>query len=374
MGDPGQRSWAAPVRALAAVDSLAGRIEDLVRGHFWPLMAAVAGVLVVDQTVFNGPQLRDWDWLLVSSVLTLVFGLRLGLELIGHVRPTLRRIAAPGALEGDPDELADLVDSRAAVAARTWGLAIAALIFAAYTWVYLGRGTFFSRFELVLLAAAGGYLGGRVIGQMMAVSSMGRIIECDDRWAIRPQVSSLDGAAGLAPVGAFYLRQASVLFIPAAFLAIWWVMIPLLTSFGLYPSWLNWRTPYLVLLPVALILEVIGFVGPMMSFHRQMKDFRDSHLVAVDADVSKRLAEIEPLLGSTHDPDERRALKDEIAVLKERYASATQCPTWPIDRRVRRRFSINNAVLLVPLVGKLLGLSGFWGDLAAAIGKIFGEG
>ncbi|MGB8020219.1 MAG: hypothetical protein WCF04_03225, partial [Candidatus Nanopelagicales bacterium] len=312
--------------------------------------------------------------LLVSAVLMLVIGMRLGLELVDHVKPTLRRTSVPGSLEGDPDQLADLINERADRHARTWGVIIAAVILAAYTWVYVARGTFEREFVLVLLAAGGGYLAGRVIGRMLAVSSMGRIIECDDRWAIHPQVASLDGAAGLAPVGVLYLRQASVLFIPAAFLATWWAVMPLLVSLGHYERWNDWRTPYLALLPVALALEVIGFLGPMLSFHRQMKQFRDSHLVAVDAEVSKRLAEIEPRLGSTHDPDERRALKDEIAVLKERYATATQLPTWPIDRRVRRRFSVNNAVLLVPLVGKLLGLSGFWADLAGVIGKIFGEG
>lgn len=348
-------------------------LDGWIRRYFWQIASAVMALLMSVEVWLYGPNALQWDLLLVTSVIVLILGLWLGLDLVSRVSPTLRLLAARGSLQGDPDELGAVIAGRADRLAGRWGLLVAGLICVSYAWVYWVRGVLWSWFPLILLAGVGGYLAGRVIGRMIAVGGLGRVIARDPKWAVQPQVASLDGAAGLAPIGALYLRQASVLFIPAVFLAAWWALIPVLGSLRGYSGWGYWRQPYLALLAVALVLQLIAFVGPMLSFHRQMREYRDVHLVEVDVEVSKRVAEIEPQLAATHDSDERAALRDEMGVLKERYLSAASCPTWPVDHRVRRKFSLHNAILLVPLVGRALGLSGVWADLANVLGQIFGD-
>jgi hypothetical protein len=220
---------------------------------------------------------------------------------------------------------------------------------------------------LVLAASVGGYLGGRVIGRMVAVGQLGIAIDRDARWTLLPQVANLDGAAGLAPVGRLYFRLASVLFLPAVFLMVWWLIIPLI---GRYEDWRPWYVGFFL---VAVGLEVIAFVWPMWSFHTQMEAFRDGKLIDVDAEVSHRQAQIERLLSTTGNPSDRADLRQEMGFLRERYDSVARCPTWPVDRQVRRRFSIRNMVLLVPLLVKIADLDGLWSDVAGALGEIFSD-
>ncbi|MGB8022283.1 MAG: hypothetical protein WCF04_13720, partial [Candidatus Nanopelagicales bacterium] len=70
-----------PARGLGALDALAVAVERLIQHRFWLVAAGVAGVLIIVELVVKGPHARDWDWLLVSAVLMLVIGMRLGLEL-----------------------------------------------------------------------------------------------------------------------------------------------------------------------------------------------------------------------------------------------------------------------------------------------------
>lgn len=343
------------------------RFDLFIRTYFWQIAALVLIVLSAYEAFLYGISPAGWDPLVMSAVVALIAGMWLGLRLVERVLPTLQRLEARGSLEGDAAELAALVSDRADRYAGSAGVVVGALLFVSYFAVYLGDGRLPQDMPLVLAASLGGYLGGRVIGRMVAVGQLGSIIRGDTRWSLRPQLASLDGAAGLAPVGHLFFRQASVLFIPAVFLMVWWLIIPLM------PRYADWRPWYMAFLIVAIGLELIAFVWPMWSFHVQMKEFRDRQLIDVEAEVSHRLAEIEPLLVSTHDAADRAALKQEIGVLRERYASVTQCPTWPVDRRVRRKFSIRNLVLLVPLVIKLVDLDQFWSDVAGVLGRILGE-
>ena len=58
-------------------------------------------------------------------------------------------------------------------------------------------------------------------------------------------------------------------------------------------------------------------------------------------------------------------------MLRERYEEVARCPTWPMDRRVRRRFRIRDLVL--PLQFKLVDLDALWSDVAGALGRVLGD-
>lgn len=352
----------------ARVDSWGRALDEVIRHYFWVIATAVMLLLLASQLLMYGWPPQAWDPLLLSAVAILIIGMRLGLLVTEDVPDTLKELERQRSLEGDPVALAQRVAARADRLAGIWGLAIAALLFASYTSVYAAQQRIPDDLPLVMLASLGGYLGGRVIGRMIAVGQIGSIIDGDDRWHIHPQLASLDDAAGLSAVGRLYLKQGLVLFIPAVFLMTWWLIIPVLQA---YEEWRSW---YLGLLVVALILQLVAFFWPMWSFHVQMKRYRDDLLQEIEAGGGRRLAELNPLLLSAQSAHERTQLNNEVNALKERYTSVRTCPTWPLDRRVRRKFSTRNVFLLVPLAAKLVGLSGLWTDLADTLGRVFGEG
>ena len=353
---------------VARVDRWGRALDEVIRHYFWVIAASVMLLLVASQVLMYGWRPDTWDALLLSAVAILIIGMWLGLLVTEDVPDTLNELERQRSLEGDPCALARCVATRADHLAGICGLAIAALLFASYTSVYAAQQRLPDDLPLVALASLGGYLGGRVIGRMIAVGQIGSMIDGDDRWRIHPQLASLDDAAGLSAVGRLYLKQALVLFIPAVFLMAWWLIIPVLQA---YEEWRSW---YLGLLLVALVLQLVAFVWPMWSFHVQMKRYRDDLLQQIEADGSGRLAELDPLLLSAQSAEERTRLTNEVNALKERYTSVRMCPTWPVDRRVRRKFSIRNAFLLVPLAAKLVGLSGLWSEIADTLGRVFGEG
>jgi hypothetical protein len=127
--------------------------------------------------------------------------------------------------------------------------------------------------------------------------------------------------------------------IPAAFLATWWALIPLKGTRYAY-----WRRPYLALLAPAIVLEVLAFLVPMLSFHKTMAAQKREFLREAD-----KLSIAITQLAATP------AGKEQLAASTDRYQALEGMPTWPIDARTRRRFRINNLALIIPLVGQALG-------------------
>lgn len=153
-----------------------------------------------------------------------------------------------------------------------------------------------------------------------------------------------NGAAGLKPVGDFYFYQAMVAAMPAMFLAAWVILIP---AIGRYEQW---RDPYLGEFMVAIFIEIAAFVVPLLWFHREMLDSKFDLLMEADQ------LSIEFPAPQTPNPAEqaRSVAKDQAKVewAKGRYESIEALPTWPVDVKTRRRFSVSNLVLLLPLLGQ----------------------
>ncbi len=105
-----------------------------------------------------------------------------------------------------------------------------------------------------------------------------------------------------------------------------------------------WRQPYLGLLALAIALEVLAFLAPMLSFHREMAGRKREFLREAD----KLSIEITKLAATP-------SAKDQLAASTERYMALEDMPTWPVDTRTRRRFRINNLALLLPMVGSAFG-------------------
>ncbi len=180
---------------------------------------------------------------------------------------------------------------------------------------------------------------------------------------IRPDPDHLDSAAGLQPVGHLYSFQAVVLAIPATFLASWWYLIPLLDG-----RYADWRTAYAGLLALVVTLEILAFILPLVSFHRIMVIRKWQLQQEADA-LSRDAATLRVCLLTTA-AGERTSIEAEIAARDARYNAIEAMPTWPVDARLRRRFTLNNGLLLLPVIAQALGLSDDWKTLLENVQKV----
>jgi hypothetical protein len=113
----------------------------------------------------------------------------------------------------------------------------------------------------------------------------------------------LDGAAGLRPIGDLYFFQAMLLAIPAAYLAIWWFLIPFLGD-----RYDDWRSPYVGLLAFILVCEILAFLLPLRSFHLILKRRKLKLLGEADS-ISQEVTELQRKLLSTSDEEETKDSK-----------------------------------------------------------------
>jgi hypothetical protein len=150
-----------------------------------------------------------------------------------------------------------------------------------------------------------------------------------------------------------------LLAIPAAFLAAWWVLIPLMNT-----RYLIWRDSYAGLLAFIVACEILAFFVPMLAFHRTMLNTKQK--LFEDADrLSDKIASARRSAASNA---ESPASVDVEAALA-RYQAIERMPTWPLDTQLRRRFGIRNVILLAPVVAQALGAGKGTQDLLERLQK-----
>lgn len=283
----------------------------------------------------------------------------------GRFRDMLNRLEKRGALklgQGIHDFLHD-IETRAESLAQVVGFLSAVCLLIAFLVVYgLGVRT---RLFVLVVAMLGGYVAGRIIGRAVAYGTLGSLLKTRDKLP-EAQPAHLDGAAGLRPVGEFFFYQAMIVALPAVFLAGWWIAIPLLHRYS------YWRNPYLVFLVLCVIAEAFAFIAPMVSFHRAMRLSKHERLLEAD-ELSQEVDELQARLVLAETDQERASLKEELGPKVDRYQAIETMPTWPVDRRTRRRFTLNNALLITPLAMKALSVSGPWNDIVDQLQRIVSQ-
>lgn len=345
---------------------LADDVERWTQTHFLLALTTMIVVALANELMLFGTDLSRWDPLYITSVLAFTVGIRLALELAPRIRLTLVRLSRRGALSVTREEVAGFtrdLETRAQAWAERAGLLIALLILMAFVVAFGPRIRTEIWFTIVSMAA--GYLAGRAVGRAVTYGTLGSLLQ---RRGLAPivQPGHLDGAGGLKPVGEFYFFQAMVLAIPALFLATWWAIIPFL---GRYEYW---RRPYLALLAVALTVEILAFIAPMYSFHQTMKQQKVEQLAEAD-ELSREVSQLQSQLVKAGTDKEREALKERLSLMTERYAAIERMPSWPVDRRTRRRFTVNNLVLFLPLISKALSLTSPWKDIADELSRLVSQ-
>jgi hypothetical protein len=251
----------------------------------------------------------------------------------------------------------EAIDQRAKRWAWRCGLALALLIAASFITVNAMRTGDLGPLDAIggpLVGALGGFLVGRVLGSMLAYGLISRSVSAA-KLTLNAVPGHVDGAAGLKPLGDFYLRQAILLALPAAFLLSWSLIL-------LIPSWderySGWREWYLGLLVIAIGVEIAAFVAPLWRVHRTMQDQKREALVKADSLLAPQIERAREELEQDLDNERRAAVRDQLEQLTASYQAREEMPTWPVDSTVRRRLTLGNLALIIPLVSQIAALTG----------------
>ena len=305
----------------------------------------------------------SWDLLLISGVLAFIVALALAQTIPLRMSQTLDRLAKRSVFELSEEELAQLqkkIEERGKRFSKLGAVLVGLVMLGAFVVAYGGIPSY--QIPLTLLEVFLGAVAGYYIGQMIAYGTLGQL-SVHEKVAVSPKPGHIDRAAGLKPIGDFYFFQAMVVAIPCLYLAVWWFLIPLLPYYG------HWRTPYLGLLAVALLFEILSFLLPMWVFHLIMQKQKVKSLVEAD-ELSKKITELENRILRAADARETNDLQKQLDFQREKYWEIEHMPTWPVDAATRRRFTVNNVFLFLPFLSDLVRLSTPWKLFLEALEKL----
>jgi hypothetical protein len=337
-------------------------VEGWVRRRPAATVALTVVVFVLDRWISpQHPLPLGWDWMSLSAGVTFALALPFALRLPRRTEDTIQRLVNRGVLSGTGS--ADLC-GEVATSAERWSRVTGPLTAVTLLISFLAVFGTSTRPLITLFATAAGFMAGRVLGRMLAVSGLGRRVE-RGVWMLHVQPGHIDGAAGLDPIGELYFRQAMMLAVPAVWLGVRLTLVPVAPG--------EWRTVYVGLLAGAVALEVAAFVAPMLAFHRIMVHEKRRLLLEVDRS-SALLHRLEQQLPELAAEAERRAAADQVAGLRERYLRVEQLPTWPVDPSIRLRFTVRNVLLLLPVALSASGMTPQDAELWERVTQTLGAG
>lgn len=342
--------------------------ESWLRDHYEWFAAAVGILLVINELVAWGHDLRKWDWLFVSGFVTLVAILKISLLLPQRLHETLSRLVSRKVVHDRQDDILGYENdlySRSRRYALVGGAVLPVVLTLA--WVFAKWGHLGPYASTVVTQALAAIPVGFFVGRTVNYGRIGTSLSAE-RFEVALDPEHLDGCAGLRPVGEFYFFQAGLLAVPAAYLAVWWLAIPF---FG--ERYVDWRVPYLGLLAFVIACEVFAFFAPLWSFHALMTSAKARFFVRAD-EIGHKVADLQKRLRAGEVAD-RPALENQLALLTREYQAIDAMPTWPVSVRIRRRLATQNLLLFVPVGLHLFGASDQWQQVVDSIQKaVAGQG
>jgi len=311
-----------------------------------------------------------WDVLLLSGVAMLAVGLVFSNTGSARLHVTLDRLSKRGSLLAAPDRLAAIktgIEGRAGPWIQAGGIVTALAVFASFLFVmsYEPPNKRIGHSVLALFEIAWGYVAGRSLGRMASYGALGWYLKSKNT-PIRILPGHIDGAAGLKPVGEFCFSQAMIAALPAIYLGLWSIVIPAWPHAEVRERYMKWAHPYLWLLALALMVEVLAFVIPMWWFHREMREQKQQLLPTAD-ELSQAIAEMNSQLAEAKSATERAELNEQLRFKTKQYWDIELLPTWPVDNAIIKRFTIRNVGLLIPLAAEFAGLHERWIKLLQAL-------
>jgi hypothetical protein len=294
-----------------------------------------------------------WAALFISAWLVVLIGLQLVASTPERLHKALQRLRDRGVLS-ESVEAGDGMERDLERIAHHWSLVgglfvpvavlvTEGLLSALPDWRNWLVGPFGAYQILNLIASS---VVGAWAGRMAGYGRLGHVL-AKRGLELRVVPGHPDGAGGLRPIGAFYLYQSLMASLPAVFLIVWVLLFWLWHAHDALDQ-------YLWLLALAILVEALVFVHPMLSVHASMREQKKAFLDRAD----QWSREIDTAQTRLEDPglEERDAVKRQLAEAVERFQTLEKAPTWPMDQSIRRRITLQNIVLLLPLAGSLLAL------------------
>jgi hypothetical protein len=368
-------SWLSGVTALMVLDALRPRPAP-PRALVWSAWS-MAPVVVVVQIGSFGTDLLRWDLLWSPASVGMVAGWSLVKGTPGRLRRTLRRLADREVLIGGTDVVDELSRELDRIA-RRWACGIGAGTVAAFVatgpWAGFGFGAirgpgiWLGPFGLAYLVPI--ILGVAVLGAWSGrLAAYGRLGAVVARRGIRLRAvpDHPDGAGGLRPVGAYFLHQSFFAALSPIYIIAWLVVLAVTGGDGIASRYRSFASQFWWLLPLAVLFEILAFLVPVQSIHTMMRRQKETTLWTESDRLSRRIEELRGRLERTAVEGQRcgdEAEKAQLDLLVRRFEMLEGAPTWPIDASIRKRFTLRNLALLLPVAGYAFGNPGFWEKLA----------
>ncbi len=336
--------------------------------HVVTIVVVVGLILLCLSNIrFYGMQISQWDLLLMSGAVVFIIAIPMAFKIPAKFDEMLNRLVHRGALENNTKKLENLktdLQHSARKLAIIMGIVLAISLLLAFIYRF-----HFSRILITILETAGGFIAGTLFGYMCGFGRLGLLIR-KHHVLLKIQPGHLDDVGGLKPVGEFYFHQAMVVAMPAVFLAVWLLFF----QFG-FPRYSGWKTLYAIFLSINIVLEILVFVVPLLSFHSMMVTEKQNELEEADK-LSKEIAIVEHQLTREQDVQKRELIKDRLSSMTKEYWDIEKLPTWPISKRTKKLFKRNNFTLLMPLVIDIVGRTSvgqtsLWQDISGIVEKIF---
>ncbi len=315
-------------------------------------------LLFFAQILRYGQSIHQWDWLLLSGALTFLTGLHLAGQVPEKLDHALDRLVHRGTLMASQARitaLKTLVRSTGRTWSRRGAVLSAASILLAFLWIYG-----LSNPLLTCLESVGGFLAGWWLGRMASYGSLPILLH-GAGLQLHAEPGHVDQVCGYRPLGDFYLFQAMVSAIPAVFLAAWWLIIPVFPR-----SYQHWRQPYLWLLALALLFEILCFAVPMLLLHQQMTEQKQVLLLEADR-LSHEIITVQQQLLQETPGNQREELEIHLSRMRERHRGIETMATWPLQATSFLRYSLRHAVLCIPLVSEFTGNPRLWSLLTEVL-------
>ncbi len=303
-----------------------------------------------------------WDLMFITGLLAFIIALSLAQTIPARMTQTLERLTKRGVFDFAQQSLSGFqtrFEERARLFGKVGALVVALVILAAFVAAF--RDFIMEAIPLTLLEFFLGGVAGYYVGQMVAYGTLGQLARSEGV-QIAPKPGHIDRAAGLKPIGDYYFFQAMIVAIPCVYIAVWWFIIPLLPRYG------PWRDPYLGLLGVVIVIEILSFIIPMLSFHAIMQEEKRSCQNEAD-ELSRNLVELESSILHATGPKDVGDLQKQLDIQREKYWEIENMPTWPVDVSTRRKFTVNNLLLFLPFFTEITKLSVLWEKFLQAVGK-----
>lgn len=354
-------------RPTPADTSLTAPEVFLRRQWAWIGPALVAAAALYQWQVRDS--LAEWDWLLVSGAALFALLFPMSLALPDRAADCLDRLAGGGTLMDGESPVPDAAGLTRVLhgQARAWALLVAPIACALMlgVWIVSG-GITVPNAPLVVLEVLGAGLAGLYLGRAIGYGRMGRSL-AGQGIVVKARPGHPDGVAGLRSVGEQFLFNATIFAAIAGYLGIW----PLTDFFE--TNYAHWVGPYRVLLATVVAFSFLAFILPLRWFHQRMREQKRQFVAEADRAAAEALS-IREASRSTDDEQSRRALEAKVEHLTHWYHEVQAMPTWPVDRRIRKRFTSNQVLVMLPLVLKALSLDDTWTAFWTRLGQaLLGE-